>query len=534
MSTDTIRDIINDSNRPEIEIVKGELATMADRAQEILAAAHERTRIYERGGILVQAGPAEKADAKTKNLIRRPRQAMVLTRVTPTILEDWLNRLIAWTKTKIRANEPVDVVDDCTERIPHIIASRRTRAGQHRLLNVIEAPILLADGRIVDKPGYDDESGLLLDSTEKWIAVPRKLTLEDAKAAAAVLLQPFAEFPFASDADKSVLLSAILTALQRRTLDLAPLHANDAPNPSTGKTLLADCVSLIATGRPATCISDPMNEVEWRKLITTLLVAGDAVVLIDNVRLGLNSATLAKTLTALQHSDRLLGATIRVTPPTNVMWLASGNNIEFGGDMPSRVLVCRIDAEDEHPEKRTFAISDLRGHILDHRPELVRAALTILRAHYVAGRPSTDLEPTRFPQWDHEIRAAIVWLGYEDPAKTRVRIDQNDPERESIGRVLACWNANPTLKNRLFPVSKVIKEAKEDPNDPDFRDALIEIAEDREAPGKISPLRLGNWCRSHQGQIVSGLRLKKADRENSKVGAPVAGGNRSKGWFGRL
>ncbi len=48
------------------------------------------------------------------------------------------------------------------------------------------------------------------------------------------------------------MLSAIISGITRPSLSTCPGHAFDAPAAGTGKTLLAECVGIVATGfRPA-------------------------------------------------------------------------------------------------------------------------------------------------------------------------------------------------------------------------------------------------------------------------------------------
>ena len=55
-------------------------------------------------------------------------------------------------------------------------------------------------------------------------------------------------FPFVAQVDRSVALSGILTALDRRSMATAPLHAFTAPVAGTGKSLLVDIIAMLATG----------------------------------------------------------------------------------------------------------------------------------------------------------------------------------------------------------------------------------------------------------------------------------------------
>jgi hypothetical protein len=67
----------------------------------------------------------------------------------------------------------------------------------------------------------------------------------------------------------------------------------------------------------------------------------------------------------------------------NAAFYATGNNLTIAGDLTRRVIMATLDANCERPEMRTFNV-DARTEALTHRPELVAAALTVLRAWHVA------------------------------------------------------------------------------------------------------------------------------------------------------
>src|SRR5262249_52764754 len=154
-------------------------------------------------------------------------------------------------------------------------------------------------------------------------------------------------FPFVDDAAKAVALSSILTALCRRTLRSAPVHGFDAPTPGTGKTLLANIPNQILTGRKSTAVSQGGDEAEDEKRLLGILMRGDPVVLIDNLKRPIAGDALCTVLTEPPWQCRLLGANTQVHVPTNVLFEASGNNLEIAGDMTRRALVCRLDARME-------------------------------------------------------------------------------------------------------------------------------------------------------------------------------------------
>src|ERR1700682_1325981 len=124
-----------------------------------------------------------------------------------------------------------------------------------------------------------------------------------------------------------------------------------------------------------------------KKAVLAILIAGDAVVLINNVAKPVDSAALCAVLTSANYSDRVLGVSQKVTVPTNATWLLTGNSIEFVGDLTTRVLLSVLDPEVEHPEERPFR-RNLAEYIIEHRGDLVSAALTIPLAYLAAGSPA--------------------------------------------------------------------------------------------------------------------------------------------------
>ena len=70
--------------------------------------------------------------------------------------------------------------------------------------------------------------------------VPESPTEDDLKAAVITLLEPFQDFPFVAEADRTHALAALFTILARPLISgPAPLFLFDKPKQGTGATLLA-------------------------------------------------------------------------------------------------------------------------------------------------------------------------------------------------------------------------------------------------------------------------------------------------------
>jgi hypothetical protein len=495
--------------RPTVLVEQGRLPWVVDKADEIVAEGYTQWHLFQRSTLIVRTFVLEAQERDKATNVYRPRGAVILQRASIPMLEDVLTRAVDF-RTPSFDEEPPQPID-CPSKVAAVYLSRAGTCRLPNLLGFIEAPVLRPNGSILSEPGYDKDTGLLLYSHELWPSVADRPTRHDVDEAVRVLLEPLKEFPFVSEADLSVPISGILTGLQRRLLFSAPLHANDAPHQGSGKSLLADCIALSVTGRNVASMPSSDNEEEMRKKITSVLAKGDLIISIDNINQPLKSDALAMVLTQPTYTDRLLGGNVLPELPTNVLFLATGNNLVFSGDMPTRTIVARIDPRSEKPEQRHFAQSDLRSHVLRNRTRLVRAALTIVRGYYLAGRPLQKLSPFgRFEQWSDEIRSAIVWAGLADPCKTRERITAQDPERSATGEVLLAWHG--MFGSSPVTIKGIVEAAEtEDDKGRVLKAALLEIAADFKVPEKINGKRLASWCRGQLGRVVGELCLHKSE-----------------------
>lgn len=388
------------------------------------------------------------------------------------------------------------------------------------LRGIIEAPMLRPDGTVLAEPGYDPSTGIVLDfNGTEFPPVPDAPSYEDGLAALGRLKDIIKDFPFVPDregdtggpsAARSVALSAMLTGVCRKSLRTAPAHAIDASSMATGKTLLCDVISMLATGRPAAAISQGRTREEFNKRLFSILLQGDPVVVIDNIEQEVESDEFCSVLTAPEWQNRVLGESENRVVPTNVLFLPNGNNIRFKGDMTTRVILCRMDAGMENPGARTFD-RDLRAYVPAHRPELVAAALTVLRAFIVAGRPGlVDLEPfARFEDWSNLVRGALVWLGEPDPLVTRDAVVSIDPARENLGALLRAWDN--VIGRDTWVTAKQVLEART-PTGNDWEDHALAL---EEAIGGIFPryeptaVALGKYLVQYDGRIIDGLCIRK-------------------------
>lgn len=421
----------------EILIVPGRSPEMVDQAEQALI--EGGTAIYQRGETLVRVVKLDSTEGGAG--VRRDEGTVTLKPVT----QPWLLEQLARSATWLAVTDAGPVQKDPPSRVARAYLARLGEWNVPSLLGVIQAPTMRADGTLLQEPGYDPLSRLLYEPAGAvFPAVPESPTRDEALAALAVLKKPFRKFAFADDASRSVALAAALTSLVRASLSSAPMFAIDAPTAGTGKSLLAETIGIIATGHKPAMMSQGATPEEDQKRLSSVLMAGDPVLVIDNCDRQISGDFLCSMLTQEIVQTRVLGRSEMVRLPQKTLVIATGNNLQLAGDVTRRALVCRLDAQVERPDHIQYDF-DPRVEAQTDRAKLVVAGLTILRAYIAAGRPQRLPTIGSFEQWN-VVREALVWLGETDPVVTRERIMANDPRRAQIAELLQLWHA--TLGDR--------------------------------------------------------------------------------------
>jgi hypothetical protein len=481
-----------------IRLEPGKLPSAIDDAEKILLCHSERLQIFQRAGELVRAFTLP--EPRQGGGLQRPKGTLQLEPLSSVALTEIFDRTVEWRRIG-KSGEEWTV--DCPARLATAYLSRTGSWRVPVLEGIISAPIMRQDGTILLKPGYDADTGLLFVTREEWPTVPECPTRADAQAALKILLTPFSEFPFVAREDVAVHIAGILTAVQRRLLGPCPIFGYTAPAPRSGKSLLAESIAIIATGRPAPATTISGEREEVRKVITSALREGQSVINLDNLSAPLSSPELCIALTQHEYQDRVLGESRMLRLPTNTFWTTTGNNLRFRGDLSCRALICRIDAGMESPETRTFSRPQLPEFLKNNRRALVISGLTILRAYHVAGRPAQNIPVWGgFDDWSAHIRQPLVWLGLADPCKTREFVLADDPEVEESSAVLA---ALCDVYAGEFTVKDVVDRCG---FDVDLRGSIMTVAAGHKEPQQIDSRRLGGWLRRVRDRIFGGLRLR--------------------------
>lgn len=485
--------------RPEVMVDNNRLHLMLDRAEDALLASG--LPLYQSAGVVVTP-------------VRRHGGALRLRCVTATAMREHMTRAANFYSPSRDKNgnefkKPASPPDGFTGSYV-----ARADVGTCRLPvchGLVGHPTIRADGSLLWAEGFDADTGLILDhGGVEFPPVPDNPTQEEALAALAKLKQVIKDFPYTDEASRSVALSAMLTAVCRRSLDFAPVHAFNAPSPETGKSLLSDIPSMMTIGQPAAKHVQDRNPEEDKKTLLGVLLQGDPVLVVDNVDRPIEGAVWCAILTSPEWEARGLGANDQYRVLTNVLFIFNGNNIEFRGDMATRAIMATIDAGVEEPAARTFDV-DLREDMPKRRGELVSAALTLLRAHAVAGFPGAKRD-TRFPGWSRLVRGALIWLGEPDPWDTRHAVRGGDSARDETVRLVDALEAN--FGRETFSARDVCREGGVSwaDNATEAQTALAAALAERlpsvmDARGAPSALKVGHTLKRMRGRIIGGRAI---------------------------
>lgn len=404
-----------DEGRPSILITTEE----AEVNEQAIRAISALPNLYQRFGQLVRV---------IESMRRRPGEAEPhaveeIRTITEPLLRELFTRAATWSEEKM--------VMGCAEIVPAHPPDWSVRAVQawgkwprvRPLYHVAEIPTLLPDGSIISAPGYDEDMGILYRPKVDLPEILEYPTQEDAAGAAAQLLDLVAEIPFENVEHRSAWLAALLTPVARWAYTgQNPMFMLDANQSGSGKGLALKVIAWITQGREMDFMVPTDDENEERKRVTSKIIAGATMVLIDNIEKPFGSPVIEGLLTSGVWSDRLLGGNSAPTFDAWVTWYGSANNVRFKReDTSRRCCLIRIVTTDLRPEQRSgFRYPDLEAHVLEHRAELLAAALTLLRAWLRSGQRAEDLKGWggpwgSFNGWDRMVRGAIVFAGLVDP-----------------------------------------------------------------------------------------------------------------------
>jgi putative DNA primase/helicase len=503
-----------ESMRPEIYVGDGLLDRHADETWMALCAANEadpqHPKIVLRGDVL-------------SRLARDEGRVKLDPYDIPSLRERMSRDATFFVKQTVKP--PTDVAQVLLARTPDELP------GAPRIERVVDVPVFGADESISILPGYHpgartyyEPFGDPLSPLDDWSTPEGDYTRPYDVEAALCLLKDelLGDFPFADNASRSHALALLLEPFVREIIGdyPTPLYLIMAPEHGTGKSLLAKVCLSVGCGLISESPPPDSDEQEFKKRLSSYLLAAPAAVWLDNIKQPLDSGSLAAALTATRWSDRILGKTRVMNVPIRNVWVATLNNPSISPELTRRSVPIFLDAHIASPEDRAgphpganWKHPNLPRWAGENRENLVQAAVTLVR-NYLHGthvdvnwggeayRPravgSTFLGS--YERWSEVMGGVLAAAGGKSFLTNREKLHvEVNTQREEATTFLEAWHARTTIPLVFDDVLKVVDPAREAP---------IPLPIELRVRSDDLPRRLSSWLQQNKGRVSGGYILK--------------------------
>lgn len=384
--------------------IVSDYSVVLKRIVEILAERCEN--LYVRGGKLIELIFDEKGNEKYSEIGANRFATLIsqhvrLYKFFPGNKEE----PPGWVKTQVSGKD----------RIPQELMAMPVYPGVRPLDGVASAATLREDGSVLCEPGYDSKTRLYFSGEP--LELSHKPTREEGVQAMKRVQRIFRQFPINALA-RSAHLSMLLSAVARPYIQgPCPVLLVDANQKQSGKSLLAQSVSIVMTGRMGTRVDWVQKDELMPEKLHACMCTDPRILFFDNVRNGitLKSETLDGAMTAMNITRRGHYSHQNMDMPFKPLVLITGNGFSVGGDMGPRSMYIRVETKLEHPEERDdLEIKNLIEHLKEHRTEIIKDLITMWRAWIAAGEPGEVVPWHTVTGWE-KVRKMLVWYGRKDP-----------------------------------------------------------------------------------------------------------------------
>lgn len=232
-------------------------------------------------------------------------------------------------------------------------------------------------------------------------------------------------FRFPSPLDRSVALSALMSAALRGRMDAVPMHLITTTKPGpAGKSFLADLAYAVAVGGfeleedGCPSIRSHLSKSRAEKRLEQLIKERHPVIAIEDVHgpvtgwglpLYVEGATVVTRVPRTQRSIEVASRSLIIT---------TGDAATVRDEMVRRTVVCFLDPFEKSDAAAGPLAPETAADVVCKDHEACGAAFeTIVDAYIAAGSPEVCAHPlASFADWTATVRSPLVWLGRPDPA----------------------------------------------------------------------------------------------------------------------
>ena len=250
------------------------------------------------------------------------------------------------------------------------------------------------------------------------------------------------------------------------------------------------------------------------------------MIIFDNVEEKLHSPILAAALTSVIWGQRLLGGNEKAKLSNTATWIATGNNIQLGGDLPRRCYAVTMESTSARPwqENKKFKHPDLIPWVLEYRTEILEACLTLTMAWIAAKRPKpSDKVPLigGFEDWRIVIGGVLEKAGFEG-FLANLELMYEDADTDTYQWEAFLEKCNHLYPDKSFTVAELNKVMEDQIASDLIGDRLIDCLPDDLADAfsnkKAFVRKLGNALSKVRNRIFSNkLTLKKSGIQSRAI-----------------
>jgi hypothetical protein len=412
------------------------------------------------------------------------------------ILAGELNKIIKFYKaTKSDEGAGVAIEKPAPKEVVKFILNNIDFEQVPILDGITSCPIMTMDGELQTEPGYNAELRIIYQPTEADLKINIKMQpeLKDVADAIEVIKYPLSDFKFVEDADRANMIGLLISTVFKTTLKntIYPMAIITKPIQGAGASKLCRYPNIIKTGAEPNMYSIVGDE-EIEKKLLGCAVAGEDMIIYDNINSALYSSTLAKQITLNRFSGRILGKTGNVNYPLCPVWIANGVNVITSGDMPRRCYPINLDPGLEKPwERNDFKEKNIDRYVFDNRGRLLSAIFTLIRYWIQNKKNASDNVPIMgsFEEWRNIIGGILSYTEYGDKFLTNVKSVYETCEAsgdrwvEFLTEWYLLWNTQP------ITLGIIIKNMEDESSE--LKYCLPGEIQNAKSGGKNLPMSLG-------------------------------------------
>ena len=266
---------------------------------------------------------------------------------------------------------------------------------------------------------------------------------------------------------------------------------------------------------------DNEDVAEIRKVLTTYIASGAQAILFDNTEGEIGNAHINRALTAEVWGDRILSTNTAFEGRINTTFIFTANGAVIKGDARRRFVRILLEVPDcENPEMRPIKNRRLAATVMEHRPQIVSAILTIIKAHRCNGMPG-DCFLGSFDQWALRVGRLVQWITGLDPTSVQSTLAEDDPDqlaRHMVIQRLEAWFGDSEVST-----AEVYTAWRCDPMDPandriyspdllDLHDAIRRLSRSE----RMSKITFGRMLSELTDRQVGDRTLRRQVRHKSQ------------------